>query len=178
MMNSLAVAAAVEALGASLEACLSALADVVPPAGRGARSEIALRGGALLLIDESYNANPASMAAALANLGAVPRTQFARRIAVIGDMRELGAEADELHRNLAPAIEAAGADLVFACGEHMAALYDALPNSRRGGYARTSLELVALLKAQIQPGDALMIKGSLGTNMAPLVKCVRDINRA
>ena len=148
--------------------------------GRGARSEILYRGGKVLLIDESYNANPASMAAALANLGAVPRAAFGRRVAIVGDMRELGPDADALHRELAVAVDAAGTDLVFACGPHMAALYDALPQGQRGAYAQTSLELVPVVAAALAPGDAVMIKGSLGTNMAPLVKAVREIgnNRA
>ena len=178
VMNSLAVIAAIDALGADLEACVQALADISAPAGRGARTEIALTVGKLLLIDESYNANPASMAAALANLGAVPRTAFARRVAVIGDMRELGAEAGTLHRNLKGAIQAAKVDLVFACGEHMRALYETLPDTQRGACTRTSLELVPLLAARLAPGDAVMIKGSLGTNMAPLVKTVREISRS
>ena len=174
VMNSLAVIAAIDALGADLEVCLPALAGISPPPGRGARSEITVGNGKLLLIDESYNANPASMAAALANLGVVPRGQYPRRIAVIGDMRELGSEADALHRGLKDAIDAAGIDLVFACGEHMRTLYDLIANDRRGAYARTSLELVPLLAARLAAGDAVTVKGSLGTNMAPLVKVVRD----
>ena len=179
-MNSLAVLAAINALGADVDVCAPALAAIEAPAGRGARSEILYRGGKVLLIDESYNANPASMAAALANLGAVPRAAFGRRVAIVGDMRELGQDADALHRGLAVAVDAAGTDLVFACGQHMAALYDALPQGQRGAYALTSLELVPVVAAALAPGDAVMIKGSLGTNMAPLVKAVREIgnNRA
>ena len=174
-LNSLTVLAAIVALGADLDVCVPALAAVEAPAGRGARSEIPYRGGKILLIDESYNANPASMAAALANLGAVPRMAYGRRIAVIGDMRELGTEAEALHRGLAGALDLAGADLVFACGEHMRALYDALPQGRRGAYGRTSSELLPSVAAAMAAGDAVMIKGSLGTNMAPLVKTVREI---
>ena len=174
-MNALAAIAAIDALGADLATCLPALAEIAAPAGRGARQAVAYKGGTILLIDESYNANPASMAAALANLGAVPRNTFARRIAIIGDMRELGAEAERLHRGLAGAVEAAGADLVFACGEHMRALYDTLPAALRGAYATTSLQLIPAIKDGLAPGDAVMIKGSLGTNMAPLVKTVREI---
>jgi UDP-N-acetylmuramoyl-tripeptide--D-alanyl-D-alanine ligase len=175
VMNSLAVVAAIDALGADVEACLAALADIGAPAGRGARTVLEHGGGKLLLIDESYNANPASMAAALANLGAVPRAEFPRRIAVLGDMRELGHEADRLHAALAPLVVAAEVDLVFACGEHMRALFDALPAARRGGHAAVSLELAGLVAGQLRTGDAVMIKGSLGTNMAPIVKVVREI---
>ena len=178
VMNSLAVIAAVHALGADLAVCLPALAEITAPAGRGARSEILLPGGRLLLIDESYNANPASMAAALANLGAVPRAFCGRRVAIIGDMRELGAEADNLHRALVPAVEAAEVDLVFACGPHMRALYEALPARCRAAYAATSLELVPAVRLALAAGDAVMIKGSLGTNMAPLLKAVRNLPNA
>ena len=85
--------------------------------------------------------------------------------------------AAALHRALTDVIETVGVDLVFACGPHMRALYDALPAGRRGAYAGTSIELIASLKAALAPGDAVMIKGSLGTNMAPLVKTVRDVGR-
>jgi UDP-N-acetylmuramoyl-tripeptide--D-alanyl-D-alanine ligase len=175
VMNSLAVVAAIEALGADVETCLAALADIGAPAGRGARTLLEHGGGKVLLIDESYNANPASMAAALANLGAVPRTEFARRIAVLGDMRELGREADRLHVELAPLVAAADVDLVFACGEHMRALFDALPMEQRGLHTAVSMELAGQIAAQVRAGDAVMIKGSLGTNMAPIVKAVREI---
>ena len=175
VMNSLAVVAALDALGVDLEAGLAALAEVTPPPGRGERSTLQVAGGAVLLIDESYNANPASMAAALANLGSVPRTTYARRIAILGDMRELGPEADALHANLANAVSAAGVDLVFACGPHMRLLFEALPQAIRGAYAETSVELTASVRQLVAAGDAVMIKGSLGTNMAPLVKAVRAL---
>ena len=175
VMNSLAVVAAIDALGADLATCIAALANVTAPVGRGARSEIDIPGGKLLLIDESYNANPASMAAALATLGAVPRAAFGRRIAVIGDMRELGADADTLHRGLAPAIEAAGVDVVFACGVHMRSLYNLLPEQRRGAHTLLSADLAPLVAERLAPGDAVMIKGSLGTHMAPVVEAVRAI---
>ena len=175
VMNALAVVAALDALGADLAVCLPALAEIAAPAGRGARFEFRLPGGQLLLIDESYNANPASMGAALANLGAVPRAQYPRRVAIIGDMRELGPEADSLHRGLAPAVEAAEVDLVFACGPHMRALYDALPAKRRGAHAESSVELTSAVRQALAAGDAVMIKGSLGTNMAPLLKTVREL---
>ncbi len=175
VMNSLAAIAAVEALGTDVDLCVAALADISAPAGRGARTLIEHKGGQLLLIDESYNANPASMAAALANIGAVPRAQFPRRIAILGDMRELGSEADVLHRELAPAIRAAGVDLVFTCGVHMRALFDAVPSGCQGAHCATSLEVVDRIVSLLAPGDVVMIKGSLGTNMAPIVKAVRDI---
>jgi len=177
VMNSLAVVATLDALGVDLALCLAALDGLMAPAGRGARSEIDVAGGKLLLIDESYNANPASMAAALANLGAVPRDRWRRRIAILGDMRELGAEADGRHKALAPLVEAAGCDAVFACGPHMRMLYEGLPQGVRGAYAATSAELVAAVTSAVVAGDAVMIKGSLGTNMSPLVAAVRALSK-
>lgn len=175
IQNALAVVAALDVLDVDLDAALAALADISAPQGRGAHHKITFGpSGKILLIDESYNANPASMRAALAVLGTVPRDPWSRRIAVLGDMRELGATADALHRALAPPIADAKVDLVFCCGEHMRALFDALPSERRGAHTRTSLELVPLLQAALQPGDVVTIKGSLGTNMAPLVKAVRN----
>ncbi len=175
-MNSLAVVAALHALATDVGSGVLALADVAAPAGRGARSEVAVSGGALLLIDESYNANPASMAAALANLGNVPRQRYGRRIAVLGDMRELGADADALHRGLAPAIDAAGVDLVFTCGPHMQSLHDVVPARVRGAYASMSRDLIAPLLSALAAGDVVMVKGSLGTNMAPVVQAIRRLS--
>ncbi len=175
VMNSLAVLAALDAVGAEVDTCIAALATIEAPAGRGARSVLALGDGHVLLIDESYNANPASMKAALANLGTVPRQRYGRRIAVLGDMRELGEQADALHRGLAEAVEAADVDLVYACGPHMKALFDALPAARRGLHAATSLGLVEAVTERLAAGDAVMIKGSLGTTMAPIVTAVREI---
>ena len=172
--NSLAVAAVLSRFGLDLKAALEPLAALAAPEGRGARQTITSAKGRILLIDESYNANPASMRAALAVLATVPRSNWPRRLAVLGDMRELGAEADRLHRELAEAVASSGADRVFLCGPHMQSLDEVLPTETRGGSALNSLELVPLLKSSLSAGDVVMIKGSLGTNMAPLVKTVRD----
>lgn len=171
--NSLAVVAALRAAGVDVARAIAALADTRAPAGRGARSEIATPGGRLLLIDESYNANPASMRSALAAMATVPRSGFPRRIAVLGDMLELGKDAPRLHEELSEAVDAAGADLVFASGPNMAHLFAALPPARRGAWAETSDGLTAPLLEAVRPGDAVMVKGSLGSRMAPLVEAVR-----
>ena len=92
-----------------------------------------------------------------------------RRIAVLGDMRELGDQADALHADLAPDIEAANIDLVYACGPHMAHLYEALPASLRGAHTATSDDLVPIVLDAIQAGDVVCVKGSLGSRMAPIV---------
>jgi UDP-N-acetylmuramoyl-tripeptide--D-alanyl-D-alanine ligase len=167
--NSLAVVAALQALGADVETAVTALAGLKPAKGRGARVEIRLADGAILLIDESYNANPASMCSALAAMATVPRDAHRRRIAVLGDMLELGAEAVRLHEDLKEPIDAAEVDLVFACGPNMQRLFAVLPAGRRGEWAATSEGIVAPLLAAVRPGDVVMIKGSLGSRMAPLV---------
>ena len=133
---------------------------------------LSVPGGSALLIDESYNANPASMAAAIALLGQAPIGQRGRRIAVLGDMLELGAAGAELHRALAAPLKAAGVDLVFCSGPLMHALWEALPSGRRGGYAETAAALEPAVLDAIRDGDAVMVKGSLGSKMGPIVKAL------
>ena len=148
---------------------LPALARVSAPAGRGARTLFETTDGQILLIDESYNANPASVRAALAAMATTPREAYPRRVAVLGDMLELGPAAPDLHRGLKDAIDAAGVDLVLACGPLMRLLHESLSAGQRGAWAETSLELVDALIDTVRGGDVVMIKGSLGTNTAPLV---------
>ncbi len=177
VQNSAAVVAALDVVlagdVAAVDEALRALDATVAPEGRGARSLIGTDDAQVLLIDESYNANPASMKAAIAALGAVPRKKFPRRIAIIGDMLELGQSSFALHRELHDPIEAASLDLVFACGPNMRHLFDALAPSRRGGWAENSEALTQVVISALRPGDAVMIKGSLGSRMAPLVKSVK-----
>jgi len=131
-------------------------------------------GGKALLIDESYNANPASMRAALALLGHANVGPLGRRIAVLGDMLELGPRGADLHRELAMAVLAHDVDLVFCCGPLMHALWEALPSRRKGSYAETPAALESHVLAAVQPGDAVMVKGSLGSRMAPIVKALQS----
>jgi UDP-N-acetylmuramoyl-tripeptide--D-alanyl-D-alanine ligase len=165
-LNALAVVAALDVLGRATPDALATLAGIEPGLGRGARRPLA---EGVLLVDESYNANPASVAAALATLAAIPRDRQPRRIAVLGQMRELGPRSGELHLGLLPALEAAGIDVLLACGPDMRALVERLPTGIEGRWADTSDELVAPLLASVRAGDVVMIKGSLGTRMAPLV---------
>jgi UDP-N-acetylmuramoyl-tripeptide--D-alanyl-D-alanine ligase len=125
------------------------------------------------VIDESYNANPASMRAALAVLGRTPRSQFTRRIVVLGDMLELGNGSRSMHEGLAAPIEEAEVDMVFACGPHMAALFEALPPARQGIWEERSADLIDCLLAEIQPGDVIMVKGSLGSKMGLVVEALK-----
>jgi UDP-N-acetylmuramoyl-tripeptide--D-alanyl-D-alanine ligase len=172
VQNSLAVLAAVALAGADLALAALALAQLRPAAGRGARITLDTREGAALLIDESYNANPASMRAALALLGQAAIGMHGRRIAVLGDMLELGAHGADLHREMLEPVLAHGIDLVFCCGPLMLALWEALPSGRRGGYAETSALLEPQVLAAVRPGDAVMVKGSLGSRMGLIVKAL------
>lgn len=174
VMNTLAVLAAVKAVGGDMSAATAALADYRAQVGRGAREQFDLDDGQVVLIDESYNANPASMRAALAALGATSRQQNPRRIAVLGDMLELGETSPQLHEDLASPVDAAGVDVVFACGPHMHSLYESLPESRRGAYAESSAGLRGPLLNTVQAGDVIMIKGSLGSRMGLLVEALRS----
>jgi len=171
--NSLAVLAAVKVAGADLARAGAALGHLQAQAGRGERFLLETKAGRVAIVDESYNANPASMRAALSTLGLTPRSDFRRRVAVLGDMLELGPEGKALHKELAEAVDGAGVDVVFACGALMSSLYEALPASRRGAYAKTSEELEPKLIEAVGPGDIIMIKGSLGSRMAPLVEALK-----
>jgi len=171
--NALAVAAAIDAIGADVASALLALSTLAPPNGRGARSMLYVGGGEALLIDESYNANPASMKAALQTLGSVPRQKYSRRIAVLGDMLELGSEAPALHSGLKSAVDAAEVDLVFACGPLMKGLYDALPEGKKGGYSPTSPSLEAVVAERLRAGDVVMIKASNGTRLGAVVTALK-----
>jgi UDP-N-acetylmuramoyl-tripeptide--D-alanyl-D-alanine ligase len=172
VLNSLAVLAAVSLAGADLALAALALNNFKPAAGRGARAVLTVPGGSALLIDESYNANPASMRAAIALLGQAPIGKRGRRVAVLGDMLELGSSGTELHRALAAAVEAAGIDIVFCSGQAMRALWEALPSRARGGYAETAAGLEPAVVGAIRAGDAVMVKGSLGSKMGPIVRAL------
>jgi UDP-N-acetylmuramoyl-tripeptide--D-alanyl-D-alanine ligase len=171
--NSLGVLAAAKLLGVDLALAALALAGLKPPAGRGERVTLDVPGGSVLLIDESYNANPTSMAAALALLGQVPARRLGRRIAVLGDMLELGPEGAKLHAALSASVRASAVDLVFCAGPLMKSLWDALPSEHRGGYAETAAALEPLVLGAIQHDDAVMVKGSLGSRMGPIVKALK-----
>jgi len=173
--NSLGVLAAVHHLGADLAFAALALANVSAPPGRGARSKLALPGGGTVtLIDEAYNANPTSMRAALSVLQHSKPCNSGRRIAVMGDMLELGDGAADLHRDLTASVDEASVDRVYACGAMMKHLCDELPIARKALYAEASDRLTSALLDDIRAGDIVMIKGSLGSNMLPLVAAMKN----
>ncbi|MDO9412055.1 MAG: UDP-N-acetylmuramoylalanyl-D-glutamyl-2,6-diaminopimelate--D-alanyl-D-alanine ligase [Pseudolabrys sp.] len=172
VMNSLAVLAAVQLAGADLALAALALQQLRAPTGRGARMTLTVSGGTALLIDESYNANPASMAAAIAILGQAEVGPQGRRIAVLGDMLELGDKGKPLHAAVSEAIAAHKIDLVYCSGPLMHSLWEALPSGRRGGYAGTAAQLEPVVLKAIRAGDAVMVKGSFGSKMGPIVKAL------
>ena len=149
-----------------------------PLKGRGARFAISLGDGPAEIIDESYNANPGSMRAALSLLGAARPGAGGRRIAVLGDMLELGADSGAFHAGLASPVEDAHADLVFACGSDMRALYDALPVSRRGAWGATSSDIAPDVVRTSRAGDVILVKGSLGSRMAVVLDALKAAGRA
>jgi len=168
VMNSLAVLGAVALLGADLAEAGRVLGRLPGLAGRGRQQTIPVGDGEAVLIDESYNASPASMRAAFAVLAA--SRPAGRRIAVLGDMRELGLQAPVLHAALAAPLVAAGADLVYTAGPLMRHLHDALPGALQGAWRPSAAELLPLLIDTLQPGDTVTVKGSLGSRMADIVK--------
>jgi UDP-N-acetylmuramoyl-tripeptide--D-alanyl-D-alanine ligase len=166
--NSLAVLAAVEVVGADVGLAGLALADLGGLKGRGQRHVIELDGGELVLIDESYNANPASMAATLKSLGA--ERDATRRIAVLGPMRELGEHSDALHAGLAPAIVSAHVDRLILIGDEMRPLESALAGQVQTEHVRTVDEATDALRHLVHPGDAVLVKASNSVGLAKLVE--------
>jgi UDP-N-acetylmuramoyl-tripeptide--D-alanyl-D-alanine ligase len=169
VMNSLAVLGAAIAAGCDPQYAAAALAGLDALPGRGRRHELPWLGGTLTLIDESYNASPAAVAAALAVLGAAAPGPGGRRVAVLGDMLELGDAAPGLHRELAAPLAAAEVDRVFLVGDAMAALHAALPRHRRGGWWASSEAAIPDLLDFLKPGDVVTVKGSYSVRMSRIV---------
>ncbi len=186
--NALGALGVVDALGGDVAVAAADLARWQPPPGRGARETIVLDAVddhlTLGLIDDAYNANPASMAAALAVLAAseptdgVGRIARGRRVAILGDMLELGASETDDHRALAdlPAMERV--DLVHCAGPRMRALYDALPDARRGEWHETAEPLAARAHSLVDAGDTILVKGSKGSRVSLVVEAIRKLGRA
>ena len=172
-VNSLAVLAAVKALGAPLEPAAAALAAFEAPPGRGRRHELDWRGGRISLIDESYNASPAAMRAALDVLGAAEPAPGGRRVAVLGDMLELGGHAARLHRALAESLESARVDRAFLVGTEMASLHKALPASMRGGLWPSADAAMPFIIDFLRPGDVVTVKGSHAGRIDRVVERLR-----
>ncbi len=168
-LNSVAVLAAVDALGGDIREAAASLAAILPLSGRGARRTIALPGGRAIVIDETYNASPVSVRAALDVLARTPTDPGGRRIAVLGDMAELGDDAACLHAGLAD-MTGAVADRVYTIGPLMDHLMDALPLACRGGSTCDSRTMATLLADCLRPGDVVLVKGSRRMGLESVVE--------
>ncbi|WP_395665719.1 UDP-N-acetylmuramoylalanyl-D-glutamyl-2,6-diaminopimelate--D-alanyl-D-alanine ligase [Methylocella sp.] len=173
--NALAVLLAAHALGVDLEAAAGALAGFAPQPGRGQRLEFEAQDGRYALIDESYNANPASMRAAFELAGALPAP--GRRVAVLGDMLELGPEAPRMHAELAAGLRDNGFDLVFTAGPLSRHLHDALPADMQGGWRASAAEIARDVAASVRAGDLVVVKGSNGARLREVVEALREQSR-
>ena len=177
-LNSLCVLLMLEALEVPLETGLAALAEFQPLAGRGQVSTVRAPGGAFTLVDESYNANPLSMAAGFRSLGARPVVAGGRRVVVLTDMLELGDQSRALHEGLAAPIAAAGLDLVHTAGPEMKRLHDVLPPARRGLWRESAAELAAEAAELVAPGDVVMVKGSNGSRASLVARALAALGGA
>jgi UDP-N-acetylmuramoyl-tripeptide--D-alanyl-D-alanine ligase len=171
--NALSVLLMAHVFDLDLDQAAAALEEFTPSIGRGQREQLAIDGGEITLIDESYNANPTSMRAALELLKTASTGRGGRRIAVLGDMLELGPRSGEMHAELGEEVARAGADLVFTAGPYMARAYFAAPESIRGAHRPTAAELEEAVLAAIRPGDVVMVKGSNGSRMGAIVAALR-----
>lgn len=168
--NAVAALAVADLAGADIEKGAAALARLEPVKGRGQRYRLDAPGGELTLIDESYNANPASVEAALAVLGEIAPGEAGARIAILGDMLELGETSPQLHSGLKGPIEAANVDRVYLAGPEMAALAKAMDPDRLAGYFDDAEALGEAIAGKFGPGDIVMVKASLGSRFGPIVE--------
>jgi len=174
-MNSLAVLLAADAAGIPVDRAAAALAGMTPPKGRGQRKTLRWGDGVITVIDESYNASPVSVRAALATLGGIRPVKGGRRIAVLGDMLELGEQGPSLHRGLAEQIDQFAIDQVFTAGPLMGGLFDVLSSEKKGAAAPDSAQLAPMVAARLMAGDVVMVKGSAGSRMSRVVSHLDDL---
>jgi len=182
VMNSLAVLATIDAVGADLGLSGLGLAELKPLVGRGRRERIyfdVVTDASFLLIDESYNANPASMKAAINTLGQCENKENGRKIAVLSDMGELGDQTDQLHCDLAPTLQEAGVDQLFVTGEHMKKLADVVVRDYsdiKVNYFNDKKALERALLHNISDSDVIMIKGSNSGGMSTIVGSLHKLD--
>lgn len=169
-MNALAVLAAVHAVGADVDIAADALSDWRPPSGRGERWVV----GGIKLIDDSYNANPLSIGAALDVLA----HSAGRRVAILGDMLELGPDEAMLHRAISKDENLNNIDTIHCVGPLMKHLYEALPAAKRGEWFETSDQLASKIKELLTDGSVVMVKGSLGAKMGLIVDAIKNLGDA
>jgi UDP-N-acetylmuramoyl-tripeptide--D-alanyl-D-alanine ligase len=165
VQNVLAVLGAVELVGGDVDKAVRALHLLKAPSGRGVQMTLECEGGSFVLVDESYNASPIAVQAALKVLGKMEMSKGGRKIAVLGDMRELGEKTTEIHASLANDLSENEIDMLYACGPNMKHLFNAVSPPRQAGYASSSDELVEDVLRTVQASDVVLIKGSLGSKM-------------
>ncbi|WP_277023462.1 UDP-N-acetylmuramoyl-tripeptide--D-alanyl-D-alanine ligase [Paracoccus hibiscisoli] len=165
-MNAVGVLAALSVAGADVAQAAAHLSDWHPPQGRGAVEDL----GDIRLIDDAFNANPTSLSAGLATLAGL---QGGRRVAILGDMLELGADEAAMHRAVADDPAMAEVDLVHCAGTRMRHLFDALPEGRRGLWTETAAELAAIAPDLIRAGDIVLVKGSKSSRISAVVGALR-----
>lgn len=172
--NALAALGVVKIVGADMEQAIAALATLQPEKGRGRRHKLSIARGAFTVVDESYNANPASMRAAIAVLASAVPTGSGRRVAVLGDMLEMGDYSHRVHSDLAGPILAAGIEHVWLAGPEMIALKGSLPESVHVEHRETTEELIEFVLNSVAAGDVLMVKSSLGLGFGKIVAALLD----
>lgn len=176
-LNSVAVLMAVEAVGGNVVQAVNTLETLPSLRGRGSHHAVAFGTGSFLVIDESYNANPASMEASLRVLATMTPPPGGRRIAVLGEMRELGDQSPLLHQKLASVIKELPIDMVATCGPLMMNLAQALPDEQRGFHTETTAELRDLICALVLPGDIILVKGSRGMQTELIVNALLEMSQ-
>ena len=175
-VTSVAILAIVDALGGDLAKAAEALEHFVEPKGRGQIKKLSVKGGHLRLIDDSYNASPVSVKGAIEKVAEIrnaSKTKL-RTVVILGDMLELGESAEELHVGLVPALVNNQMDLVFAAGTFMEKLFNALPESMRGAYRKTSRELAPMVIERLKANDLVLVKGSRGSQMDVVARAIEE----
>ncbi|MEM6781459.1 MAG: Mur ligase family protein, partial [Pseudomonadota bacterium] len=177
VQNSLAVLLAVKLAGQDVQKAAKALGQQRAIEGRGAQEKLDIgdHDNPVTLIDEAYNASPASMKAAFKVLALIDPGRGGRRIAVLGDMLELGKDSPQMHADLALPLKAANVDLVYTCGQNMKKLHESLPANQRGEYRETSDELSQIVPDVLTPGDVVLVKGSNGSKMGSVIEALRAL---
>ncbi len=176
VLNSLAVLGCVDAVGADLIKASQDLADVTPPAGRGETSIVNVPSGdgTFTLIDDAYNANPTSMMAGIKVLSQSKPGEGGRKIAVLGEMRELGDSATKMHADLYHPLTSLEIDRVYSVGPMMAELDKTLPSERNAGHFETAEDAIEPIKADLRDGDVVLVKGSLGIYVSKIVSALKS----
>lgn len=170
------ILAAAKAAGADLALAGLAIAEVKPSKGRGERIEVRLGNRNFVVVDDSYNASPVSVTAAIRTLSEFPVVRGGRRVVALGDMLELGPKGPELHESLAPIIAEAGVDLVFTAGTLMKNLYEQVPSNKRGGHYANSSRLSDDITRFVRPTDVVLVKGSAGSKMSLVVEALKALH--